>query len=71
MADCCCKDLRLPDFRDYAIAVPHPGGVKAEATRVMGVFLRDVMKLQCRRQQFPRFRSGRDQFQSARARYSK
>ena len=39
------KDLRLPDFRDYAITVPHPGGVQGEATRVLGVFLRDVMKL--------------------------
>ena len=38
------QDLRLPDFRDYAIAVSHPGCVKAEATRVMGEFLRDVMK---------------------------
>ncbi len=38
------KDLRLPDFRDYAVAVPKPGGVPAEATRVMGEFLRDVMK---------------------------
>jgi len=39
------KDLRLPDFRDYAIKVPRPGAVTAEATRVMGTFLRDVMKL--------------------------
>jgi xylulose-5-phosphate/fructose-6-phosphate phosphoketolase len=39
------RDLRLPDFRDYAVAVPQPGAVEAEATRVMGVFLRDVMKL--------------------------
>ena len=39
------KDLRLPDFRDYAIAVPEPGGVEAEAARVMGDYLRDVMKL--------------------------
>ena len=39
------KDLRLPDFCDYAVAVPHPGSVLAEATRVMGQFLRDVMKL--------------------------
>ena len=39
------KDLRLPDFRDYAIAVPHPGGVQGESTRALGVFLRDVMKL--------------------------
>jgi xylulose-5-phosphate/fructose-6-phosphate phosphoketolase len=39
------KDLRMPDFREYAIAVPQPGTVFAEATRVMGGFLRDVMKL--------------------------
>ncbi|MDP1536777.1 MAG: phosphoketolase family protein [Burkholderiales bacterium] len=37
-------DLRLPDFRDYAVDVPTPGGVLAEPTRVMGVFLRDVMQ---------------------------
>ena len=39
------RDLRLPDFRDYAVEVPSPGAVTAEATRVMGGFLRDVMKL--------------------------
>jgi xylulose-5-phosphate/fructose-6-phosphate phosphoketolase len=39
------KDLRLPDFRDYAIEVSQPGDVDAEATRVMGQFLRDVMKI--------------------------
>jgi xylulose-5-phosphate/fructose-6-phosphate phosphoketolase len=39
------KDLRLPNFRDYAVEVPSPGAVNAEATRVMGGFLRDVMKL--------------------------
>ena len=38
------KDLRLSDFRDYAVAVPCPGASTAEATRVMGKFLRDVMK---------------------------
>lgn len=37
-------DLRLPDFRDYAVDVPAPGAIDAEATRVMGSFLRDVMK---------------------------
>lgn len=37
------KDLRLPDFRDYAVAVDQPGAATAEATRVMGQFLRDVM----------------------------
>lgn len=39
------KDLRMPDFRDYAVDVPKPGTVFGEATRVMGCFLRDVMKL--------------------------
>ncbi len=39
------KDLRMPDFRDYAVDVPHPGTVTAEATRVTGQFLRDVTKL--------------------------
>jgi len=38
------RDLRLPDFRDYALAVPAPGAVLGEATRVMGLFLRDVMR---------------------------
>ena len=39
------KDLKLPDFAGYAIAVPTPGTVRAEATRVMGRMLRDIMKL--------------------------
>ena len=39
------RNLRLPDFRDYAVAMPRPGAVSAEATRVLGGFLRDVMKL--------------------------
>ena len=39
------RDLRLPNFRNYAVDVPYPGAVTAEATRVMGGFLRDVMKL--------------------------
>jgi xylulose-5-phosphate/fructose-6-phosphate phosphoketolase len=38
------QDLRMPDFRDYAVDVPAPGTVYAEATRVMGYFLRDVMQ---------------------------
>ncbi|BBO99329.1 putative phosphoketolase [Sulfuriferula nivalis] len=37
-------DLRLPDFRDYAVAVPQPGAVDGEATRVLGTYLRDVMR---------------------------
>jgi len=39
------KPLRMPDFREYAVGVPTPGVVTAEATRVMGCFLRDVMQL--------------------------
>jgi xylulose-5-phosphate/fructose-6-phosphate phosphoketolase len=39
------RDLKLPDFRDYAVKVPEPGAVEAEATRVQGVFMRDVLKL--------------------------
>ncbi len=39
------RDLRLPDFRDYAIDVPAPGKVKGEDTRTCGQFLRDVIKL--------------------------
>jgi xylulose-5-phosphate/fructose-6-phosphate phosphoketolase len=37
-------DLRLPDFRDYAIDIQAPGGCDAEATRVQGQLLRDVLK---------------------------
>jgi xylulose-5-phosphate/fructose-6-phosphate phosphoketolase len=38
------KDLKLPDFRDYAVEVSKPGTIEAEATRVMGKFLRAVME---------------------------
>jgi xylulose-5-phosphate/fructose-6-phosphate phosphoketolase len=39
------KDLKMPDFRDYAVQVPAPGQVYHEPTRVLGQFLRDIMKL--------------------------
>jgi xylulose-5-phosphate/fructose-6-phosphate phosphoketolase len=39
------KDLRLPDFRDYAVKVPKPATTTGEATRVLGGFLRDVVKM--------------------------
>ncbi|HWF09472.1 MAG TPA: phosphoketolase family protein [Bryobacteraceae bacterium] len=39
------KDLELPDFTSYAVEVTTPGVSIAEATRVMGTLLRDVMKL--------------------------
>ena len=38
------KDLVMPNFRDYAVKVSKPGTGIAEATRVLGTFLRDVMK---------------------------
>ncbi len=38
------RDLRLPDFRSYAVDVTKPGAVVAEATRIAGTFLRDVVK---------------------------
>ncbi len=38
------SDLRLPDFRDYAVKVLKPGGSQSEATRVQGQFIRDVIK---------------------------
>ncbi|HTX62977.1 MAG TPA: phosphoketolase family protein [Acidimicrobiales bacterium] len=37
-------DLRLPDFRRYAVAVHSPGAADEEATRVLGTFLRDVVR---------------------------
>ncbi|MBU6431832.1 MAG: phosphoketolase family protein [Nitrospirae bacterium] len=38
------RDLRLPDFREYALKVKKPGAVDGEATRVQGEFIRDVVK---------------------------
>jgi xylulose-5-phosphate/fructose-6-phosphate phosphoketolase len=38
------KDLLLPDFRDYGVDVPRPGATEAEATRVLGAFIRDVIR---------------------------
>jgi len=38
------RDLDLPDFRDYAVSVTKPGDAEAESTRILGTFLRDVMR---------------------------
>jgi xylulose-5-phosphate/fructose-6-phosphate phosphoketolase len=46
------RPLTMPDFRDYAVEVPEPGGSTAEATAVLGCFLRDIL----------RRNSGRDDF---------
>ena len=39
------RALRLPDFREFALPVPQPGTVRGEATRRMGEYLREVMRL--------------------------
>jgi xylulose-5-phosphate/fructose-6-phosphate phosphoketolase len=49
------RDLRMPDFRDYAIEVPSPGAVTAESTRLMGRMLRDVMRLNMEARNFRLF----------------
>jgi len=46
------RDLKMPDFKNYAVEVDKPGAVVAEATKVMGKFLRDVMKLNSERHNF-------------------
>jgi xylulose-5-phosphate/fructose-6-phosphate phosphoketolase len=38
------KALRMPDFREYAVAVERPGTTEAENTKPLGVFLRDIMQ---------------------------
>ncbi len=49
------RELKMPDFRQYEIKTPAPGAVSAEATRVMGRFLRDVMKLNLETKNFRLF----------------
>ncbi len=39
------RDLRMPDYREYAIEVKDPGTTEAEATRALGALLRDIIKL--------------------------
>lgn len=38
------RELRMPDFRDYAVDIPAPGAVEAQDTLVLGQFLRDVIR---------------------------
>jgi xylulose-5-phosphate/fructose-6-phosphate phosphoketolase len=49
------RDLRMPDFRGYAVDVPAPGAVEAQDTLVLGDFLRDVVALNSDRQNFRLF----------------
>jgi xylulose-5-phosphate/fructose-6-phosphate phosphoketolase len=46
------RELKLPDFRQFAVDVPRPGGRGAEATRELGKFLRDVVKLNAQARNF-------------------
>ncbi|ATA38791.1 phosphoketolase [Brucella abortus] len=39
------KELHMPDFRQYAVNVTEPGAIEAQSTKILGDFLRDVMKL--------------------------
>ncbi len=59
------KDLAMPDFRDYRLAVPKPGTEFAEATRVLGYFLRDVMKQNEKSKNFRVFGPDETAFQPA------
>ncbi|WP_208153666.1 phosphoketolase family protein (plasmid) [Sinorhizobium medicae] len=58
------KDLNLPDFRQYAVEIGTPGTVTVESTRVAGLFLRDVMKLNAQERNFRIF--GPDETESNR-----
>ena len=49
------KDLELPNFRDYAVEVAKPAATFAEPTRVLGGFLRDVMRLNDKSKNFRLF----------------
>ena len=61
----CCATCGLPDFRDYAIDVPRPAQVMGEDTRILGQFLRDVIKAQRGPAELPHLRARRDGVQPA------
>jgi len=58
------RDLELPDFRDYGVEVAAPADAMSEPTRVLGEFLRDVMRLNADDQNFRLF--GPDETESNR-----
>jgi len=49
------RDLIMPDFQDYAVDVPAPGAVNSEDARILGRFLRDVIKLNAHQRNFRLF----------------
>jgi xylulose-5-phosphate/fructose-6-phosphate phosphoketolase len=58
------RELRMPDFRDYAVRLSAPGSVRAEDTRVLGSFLRDVIRMNQKPRNFRLF--GPDEINSNR-----
>jgi xylulose-5-phosphate/fructose-6-phosphate phosphoketolase len=46
------RELKLPDFRNYAVSVPSPGTTKAEATRLQGQLIRDVLRANAKTRNF-------------------
>ncbi|KAB2671622.1 phosphoketolase family protein [Brucella tritici] len=39
------KELHTPDFRQYAVDVTEPGAINAQSTKILGEYLRDILKL--------------------------
>src|SRR5581483_10678482 len=58
------RDLELPDWRDYTVEVKEPGSVVAEPTRILGSYLRDVIRANARARNFRLF--GPDETESNR-----
>ncbi len=58
------RDLRVPDFKDYAVEVPYPGSVKAQDMMELGGYVRDILKLNKEHKNF-RFWAGRGEIQSS------
>jgi xylulose-5-phosphate/fructose-6-phosphate phosphoketolase len=46
------RELRLPRWQDFALAVPQPGAAVGEATRTLGHYLRDVVRLNAEARNF-------------------
>ena len=62
------RDLRMPDFRDYAVDVPSPGIQRVGDTHVLGRFLRDVAKLNAEERNFRIFGPDEDAVERTRSR---
>ena len=57
------RELRMPEFREYAVSVASPGSVRAEDTRVLGTFLRDSDQAESAAALLSPVRSGRNELQ--------